>query len=233
MMRGTASHFLCLMFLLVTLSAQAQLNQTDSQGRKDGPWQKEYSNGNLRYKGQFKLGEPVDTFFYYYPKGELLAKTYHLGNGKSRTWMFHRNGEPRAMGLYLNEKRDSVWTFYNEKGVKVSTESYQEGEKHGAVTTYYPDGKKADIKYFENGLEQGEWKLFYEEDSSLRMHGHFLDGKWHGVFTYYYPDGKPQFKGQYKQSLKTGIWVEYDEKGELLRKRIFKDGIETEVVELQ
>lgn len=203
--------------------AQDSINHTDDQGRKQGEWVKRFENGEIRYKGQFLNDEPVDTFRYYYPGGELLAETVHKGNGVSYTHMYHRNGKDRAIGKYLNEKRDSVWTFYKETGVLISMETYVNGEKHGLTKAFFSNGKLAERKEFVQGEESGKWTVFYE-DGNKKMEGNLEGGEWNGAFIYYFPEGGMQFRGLYNKGLKKGIWYEYNDQGKLIRKEHYKNG---------
>ena len=56
----------------------AQLNQTDSKGRKQGEWAKTYPKSRVyQYKGQFKDDKPIGTFTYYYESGKVKAVIKH------------------------------------------------------------------------------------------------------------------------------------------------------------
>ena len=67
------------LLLLPFISISQNINKHDDNGKKTGIWFGEYQNGNLRYKGQFKNGNPQGCF-YYYESGELkVEKSFHNG----------------------------------------------------------------------------------------------------------------------------------------------------------
>ena len=74
--------FLTLLTLLFSenIYAQNNYNKTDKQGRRQGKWIEYHSNGQIRYKGQFKNNEPVGEFLYYSENGSLFAKNKNLKN---------------------------------------------------------------------------------------------------------------------------------------------------------
>ena len=51
------------LLLLPFISISQNINKHDDNGKKTGIWFGEYQNGNLRYKGQFKNGNPQGLFF--------------------------------------------------------------------------------------------------------------------------------------------------------------------------
>ncbi|MCK9423932.1 MAG: hypothetical protein M0Q38_15185 [Bacteroidales bacterium] len=100
--------FLITLFSLVAYS-QDTISQLDSQGRKQGFWQKHDSLGNLVYDGYFKDGYPAGTFHYYYPSGKI--KTISALSEKGRRAVvisFFQNGQKMASGNYYEEKKDSI-----------------------------------------------------------------------------------------------------------------------------
>ena len=93
-----------------------QLNFTDSKGQKQGYWRKTNEIGQLKYEGNFKDNKPIGHFIYYYPGGQKKAETDYSKNGTfARTKLYHELGEIKATGNYLNEKKDSIWNFFDEK----------------------------------------------------------------------------------------------------------------------
>ncbi len=50
---------LVILFLLVPMFSFSQLNQTDTNGLRQGKWQKKQANGRLMYEGEFKDDKPV------------------------------------------------------------------------------------------------------------------------------------------------------------------------------
>ncbi len=66
------------------LYAQDTMNQTDSKGRKQGPWRK-LERGVLKYEGQFRDDKPVGTFTYYYDNKSIKAVSHFESGGTGVT----------------------------------------------------------------------------------------------------------------------------------------------------
>ncbi|MCB1177123.1 MAG: LIC20035 family adhesin [Leptospiraceae bacterium] len=69
-------------------------------------------------------------------------------------------------GQYLDDKKTGEWKEYHAKGKDDKLKAiinYKEDKKHGKETRYYEDGKtKIAEGTFEDGLEKGPWKYFYD-----------------------------------------------------------------------
>ncbi len=100
-------------FMLFGLVAFAQEgNKTDAKGQKQGEWKKYHTNGMLRYVGSFKNDKPLGEFKYYYDTGKIQSKMDHK-EAVSYFIAYYKTGEVKATGKYINQKRDSVWNFYD------------------------------------------------------------------------------------------------------------------------
>lgn len=204
--------------------AKAQsVNQIDAQGRKHGPWTKTYENGQTRYQGTFEHGQEVGTFVFYYPSGELKAKNTFRNNGKVYTRMYGQKEKLAAEGVFVNKKRDSVWTYYDRDGNVVSREAYQNGVKDGMATAYFSNGKIAEIVEYQNGQKHGVWVQRYN-NGRKRAKGKYVNGSLNGTVTYYRQDGSVRIKGDYKNGLKHGNWYYFDTNIELLKKQVWEKG---------
>ncbi len=218
-MKTVFRHILLAFLALSTVAIYAQddkdkFNQKDAQGRKQGKWRKFHRNGNLRYIGQFKDDKPVGKFMYYYEDGRPFTIIEHRAKGVSYATSFHANEKPMAFGKYVNQKRDSIWTFYNYKhGIKIATESYIVGKKYGIHKVFYPaTGKLAETKTYENDVATGIWTTYYENGNKKRectLNNGILEGKAY----YYYTNGKKQIDGRYKKDVKHGLWTFFKQSG--------------------
>lgn len=221
--------FLLLLSLCVTVISFAQeLNQVDAKGKKQGEWKKYFSNGELRYEGQFKDDIPYGEFVYYSPYKYVIARTVFMKDGVSYTTMFHKNGAKRAFGKNVDEKKDSVWTYYDRDGVMISQDTYIEDVKSGLSQVFYPSGKVTEEVPWVNGVKNGEWKQYYEDGQVMSVIK-YVNGLVEGEAMYFHPDGKVNIKGTYQNDLPTGVWEYYDLKGELIRKVTYQNGDVIEV----
>ncbi len=210
----------------------AQMNQTDAKGRKQGDWGKTYPKSKIyQYKGQFKDNKPVGTFTYFYPIGKVKAVIKHDPTGnRAVANLYHENGQIMSIGIYRNEKKDSVWRNFGPSGRLSNTESYKADSLHGPKIIYFvPEDLEdkrqvvASITNFSNGTVEGEYKEFFD-DGGLRKVGNYVSGKRNGEWTSYHITGKPMMLERFKMGVKHGWQIAYDEAGVETNRMYFYKG---------
>ena len=91
------------------------INRRDADGLKQGFWEAVDSRGMPVYRGTFKDDKPVGEMKRFFPTGELrLIMNYDNTSNFARVRFFLPNGRLAAQGNYIDNKRDSVWIFYNQ-----------------------------------------------------------------------------------------------------------------------
>lgn len=116
----------------VVFSQSPSLNQIDKDGKKQGHWVKKDQHERTIYEGVFKDDTPTGEFKYYYDDGELKTSSVFSKSGTvCKTKHFFPGHILMAEGNYVNEKRDSIWKFYNAPNILVSEESFKNGKKTG------------------------------------------------------------------------------------------------------
>jgi antitoxin component YwqK of YwqJK toxin-antitoxin module len=216
-----------LLFLLasVALNAQDTVNIKDPEGRKNGFWIKKDTIGSKIYEGRFSHDIPYGEFRYYYPEGGLKAVNFISDGGKrSRTTTYYKNGRKMAEGIYVDEKKDSIWKFYSQyETVIVSEENYKNGRKDGISKTFYTDGVVAEIMTWKDGVRNGLWEQYYT-DGKLKLKCAFADDMKNGPLRTFHINGKPWLTGQYANGNADGTWAYLDEKGIPSKKEYYKMG---------
>ncbi|MDC3253192.1 hypothetical protein OAU25_02965, partial [Crocinitomicaceae bacterium] len=137
----------CSLFFFLILfgfGAFSQINEVDSQGRKQGKWEKIYEGTRVyTYRGQFKDDLPVGKFVYFYKSQKVKAVINHnvVETGRSVAFYYYEDGgKPMSYGIYRNMKKDSVWSNFTPSGRLSSTETFENGKLHGLKTIYFiPD----------------------------------------------------------------------------------------------
>ncbi|MBX3164964.1 MAG: hypothetical protein KF900_10835 [Bacteroidetes bacterium] len=82
-----------------------------------GTYIDKYPSGIVKFKGFYRFGERHGQWFSFYPNGLMWSEMHYdkgLRHGVNNT--FYLNGKPRYTGFYKNDKRDSIWTFYDTLG---------------------------------------------------------------------------------------------------------------------
>ena len=204
-----------LLIQLFFFSAFAQTNIIDSKGFKQGAWKKMDSQGKVEYVGVFKNNVPVGTFIYYYPSGRVKAINIFERAGKhSRIKLFNDNEKNSlmAVGVYVEQKKDSVWKLYNEDQLLVGEEVYVMGKREGCNKKYFTNGKLCEVLYWQKGVKQGEWKTYFESGNP-KVEASYNNGELDNKIIYYFPNGNKETEGTYINALKSGDWYYYLQDG--------------------
>ena len=208
---------------MLSVSSYAQ-TQTDASGKKQGYWKKiDDKTKKLVYEGLFKDDKPQGKFKYYYPFDSIKAIMDFRQDGKyAYSTMFHPNGKKMAYGKYIGENKDSVWTYYDDKVVVISRESYLNGQKNGMEYVYFPDGVVSEERKYKMGKMDGPFKLYYDKNL-VKSEGVYVNGLLEGKNAFYYPEGNiTAAVGYYKNGKKVGPWIYRDKKGKVTEKELFK-----------
>ncbi len=168
---------------------------------------------------------PSGTFQYYYPTGKVKAVSVFSGGGRrSKTITFFESGKKIAEGIYLDEKRDSIWQFFSDyDGALLSEESYKNGKKDGVSKVFYPGKGLAEIINWKAGVREGLWIQYYT-DGTLKMRIANRDGNKEGLMEVFSETGTLLISGKYVNGDPDGIWLTYDAKGNLLKKEVYNKG---------
>ena len=224
---------LVLFFSVVLTPLTRAQNHTDARGLRQGKWTGTYSNGSVRYRGQFRDGKPYGTFTYYYPAGMQKAKMTYTDKGKSAyVRSFHLNGKPMAEGKFIGHKKDSTWNYYSDvDGKRVLVENYKAGVKQGPTIVFYPStGKPSKLTDYKNGHKNGRW-IRYFPDGKISTSGTYVNDTLQGPFLVYDINGKLLMKGQYKNALQEGSWITYDSLGVIRKEEVYHNGLPVKKVE--
>jgi len=214
----------CLLFS-GALSVLGQ-NQLDEQGRKSGHWKVDHPSGGTLYEAEFMEGRPVGEMIRYYENGTVRARMDFDSAGiKSYTRMFYPSGKLAAEGWFVNQLKDSVWTYYSPvDGTVRIREPYLKNNLHGMVQSYYPSGQISEEVQWVMGKKEGTWQQYYETGAP-RLSGHHKDDLLSGRYEVFFSDGTIKVKGDFLNNLSHGIWSYFDESGEEIISLEYLNGI--------
>lgn len=130
-------------------SKQVQAQKLQN-ARRDGKWTYWYEDGKISAEEHYQEGVQIGVWKSWYNNGQLSSEldfkdfkaTYWFTNGKKQSegkmyagfvkdgkWTaWHENGTLNFEGTYKMGKKDGVWTWYNDKGEKVSEQLYRNDE---------------------------------------------------------------------------------------------------------
>jgi antitoxin component YwqK of YwqJK toxin-antitoxin module len=220
---------ICLLFSLFSLGVFAQNapNAVDENGNKTGPWVAKWKNGEIKYEGVFKNGHPVGEFKRYSDRGKLMAVMNYSEDGSTASAHLYRpNKKVLASGVYVNQKKDSLWRFYDTEGKLFLEEHYKNGIQHGPSKEYYPNGNVHFKRNYENGKIVGEYKEYYT-NGALRSKKTYVQGIPEGNLVIYHQNGVYKVIGKYKRGIKNGNWRFYDERAKIVKEENYENGTMT------
>lgn len=228
--------YISIFFILFLGISYAQVNQVDAKGLKQGLWYKNFPGTKIHmYEGTFKDDKPVGIFKYHYESGSVKAIVDNKPNSKlSMVKMYFENEALMSEGCYWDQKKDSVWINYNERGELVSAESYIDDKLNGKKIIYYLNdqieaGKMnvLSMTNYVNDIKDGAYKEFYPT-GKVKMTGNYISGERFGEWVEYYNTGQVMTRVRYKRDLLHGWAYYYDKNGTQLSKTMWRDGFKLE-----
>lgn len=223
--------------VLISVLSYTQINQTDANGLKQGVWKKPYENsGVYQYVGQFKDGKPYGKFVYYYQTGEVEAVIQFNSDGSvGYSKMYHESGYMMARGKYVNQKKDSIWVYFDDRGIISYQETYKNGKLNGDQIIYYEPVNNqylvAKWYTYKDGKKHGEFKTFHP-NTQVESEGSYDMDRLNGMVKYYHPNGKLMRIERYNLGVKHGYWIYYNDKGTQDGYKLFWEGRELKGEEL-
>ena len=89
-------------------------------------------------------------------------------------------------GSYLNGKKHSLWSYWDQNGSKLRENIYLNDFIHGLAIDYYSNGRKHTMVNYENGIQNCIYEEWNEHDY-LTVEGFYKNGKKHGHWVYRNP----------------------------------------------
>lgn len=193
-------------------------NSFDANGLRDGEWFGFHENGKIKYSGQFKNGIEFGIFKYYDYDGNLVVNLDYIEPGiKSRATIYSSLGLKNSKGIYLNRKKDSLWTHYSNTGSIVSKEFYIEGVLNGQALYYYNNGNVSEKCHYSNSLKNGLSEIFYKS-GFVSARCMYLNNQLNGTAEYYYDKiNQLESTGNYTKGVKDSVWIFFNEQGDTLK----------------
>lgn len=212
-----------IMFLLLPFFAFPQINQTDSNGLRQGLWQKQQLNGRLLYKGYFKDGNPIGKWERYHPGGQVKALIQYKENTDSAfAELFDVYGKKVAEGIFVDQKKEGTWVYFSSD-LKMAEEQYKKGLKNGVSRKFYESGELMEKVDWVNGKREGDF-IIYFKTGEIYFQCQMKEDQRHGMCFIQSKNGNPEMEAGYKNNLRDGEWKFYDENGNLQYQLNYNDG---------
>ena len=150
---------------------------------------------------------------------------------------YYKNGKIKIEGNRRQFLLDSIWRFYDEKGMITKSIRYNEGKKDGLTINFDTLGYFISTEFYKKDVKDGPQKTFYSK-SKTKTFTIYVNGKAEGQALEFSADsliiGISTYKGGILQGYekinqkdelnrKQGIWKEFYDNMELKRMRQFND----------
>ena len=215
-------YLVIILFYSVSFFAQ-EINQLDSDGKKQGIWKGTYEESNRpRYEGTFEHGKEIGTFKFFddTKEGNLIAtRDFKLKDNSCYTIFYDQKGNKVSEGKLVNKLYEGEWKYYHENSsVVMTSEKYLNGKLNGLRKVYYLSGKIAEEANYKNGVKEGQYKKYLENGIVLEE-SNYKNGHFNGLAIFKSPDNVIIAKGIYVNGNKSGIW-EFNNNGKITRQNM-------------
>lgn len=125
-------------------------------------------------------------------------------------------------GIYLKESKPYTGLYtatYPDGATKFSLQ-VENGLKNGEMRVYFGNGKLNEIRHYSNNEMDGIWTTYNENEVQIGL-ANYKDGKKHGEWKVWDDNGKLVYEMNYLDGEKAGTWKKFDDNGQLLSERTF------------
>jgi len=189
-------------------NGQLRYRQNYKNGKpEDGPYEKYYDNGQFQDKGNYKNGELDGTRERYHKNGQLLGKVNYKYGMRDGLWeIYHPNGQLEYRKNYKYGREEGLWEIYHPTGQLKYRKNYKNGKpEDGPYERYYPNGKLSWVGNYKNGELVGPLVFYYQGSTGDRVKTH---GGYDSNMVWYenYPVNEKGMFPSYDDKRKEGLW---------------------------
>jgi len=214
-------------------------------GKREGLWKSYYSDGSLKSEITYRHGEKYGKAKTYFENGNTAEEgVWLIDKWVNKYKAYYRNGKLSYVWNYNEYGTRSGYQqyFYENGNIKIEGK-WLDGKENGVIREYYPDGSLRSEKVFSKGKTGKDSITVYEIkekqiiDSltekivSDTAETHFAEPDSLGIFEgdghhiFYNKDKKKEKEGTFENGyLIEGKQFFYDEKGNLIKTAIYKNG---------
>ena len=159
-----------------------QKGKYDKKGRAQGVWKWFYEGGKLMREENYVNGKREGDLTDYDEEGNILLKGAYIDNLKEGKWVYE-TPDYLEYGNYTNDEPDSLWkSFYKPSKKKYFEGRFQAGIPVGVHQGFHPNGARKYIGTYINGMKDGDWRYFDENDFNFLTitYKNDIEIKWQG-----------------------------------------------------
>ncbi len=174
-----------------------------------------YSNDTLQLSYSIHNFKKIGEWKRYHKNGELRTIGNYLNDNKEGEWKnYYNNGQLNYIGKFTNDKPEREHKRYYENGQVANIYNYINGKKEGEWKTFYENGQLKELRTYKNDEPIGEYKDYFDNGQLKRIFN-YIEGKASGEFKAYYNDGKISTVSNYQNDKSEGESKHYFKNGQL------------------
>jgi len=179
----------------------------NDQGMYHGKWEAFFATSETWKVFYYKEGKKDKTWTEIWDSTFVNnTETNYLNDLKNGPYLkWNVTGNQQIVGQYTEDKKDLLWSYWNEFGEK-RFEEWRMGELYDSFEyEYYSNGQVKEEPSYKNGRKHGEWVRYFP-DGTIRGASSFKSGIKDGLWIDYYRPEQVAFQGNYKAGQKDGKW---------------------------
>ena len=142
-------------------------------------------------------------------------------SGVATRW--HANGNRLEEGYWEQGQRHGRWSWWYPDGLTQRQEHWKGGLKHGLARTWHDNGHKATEGDWEAGKAQGTWRRWDSEGRALERQEMQM-GQAHGLVQRWHTNGTLAEQGSYVAGEPDGLWERWSRDGRLIERAHWRQG---------
>lgn len=192
------------------------------------------SDGNGFYTVYYGNGSVFTELYYENFEKHGPVKSYHYGpdpinpEHKPLKDIEKSYGPLRVECTYSHNLYHGYMKRYHSNGKLALEVNMINGMKDGIYKDYYESGNLRNLEYYESGKRHGKIKTYYDRAPSgkfLKCTYECVNGVFHGPSFHYLINGVLEKEGFYENDKVHGLCKYYDEKGILIKTKLYEHGV--------
>lgn len=202
-------------------------NQVSSEGmirngKPDGKWISYHINGKIKSVGNRVNFQLDSVWLFYDEKGFLTDEISYLAGKRSGYHIKYQTitkegvltAVPLFKELFLDNQKQGLSWYYNNKGDIERIVRYKDGKKQGLTREFINGTVQIVYKYHNDFLIDREY-INQTDSKGLKQ----------GVWREYFDNDNIRIEENYKNGLLNGYYREYNQSGKMLVSRFYENGV--------
>ena len=179
----------------------------NKDGLYNDKWEQFFLNGATSKTAYYLDGElsGLSTVIWDSTYNKQLESMYLNDSLNGTYFEWYVDGKQKEEGIYKFDKKDLLWTYWNEFGER-RFEEWRDGVLFDTFEyEYYPNGQVKEEPSYENGKKHGDWVRYFQ-NGTVRGTSAYKDGVKDGLWIDYFRPEQIAFQGKYEKNIKVGKW---------------------------